>query len=236
MSAQLKLLDNGFAANTAQRWKLELSLLFAVLVHSILLFLPIKNPAHFDSPRSFIAVTLESSPDLPATQESQKEISNQSVAEVGAQSQFQEEHITGNEPQSRDDESASETSQRDQNAHNSKATITGSLMNQFIEAETQRHLESNPHALDTFSSSFVRPAPVEHKDMKRETGPLGGGLYKVRKNGVECHSLKMTPQSFDDINRFGTITTSGQCKDLSPPIDLVDASGNIKNSDRQKDE
>ncbi len=103
---------------------------------------------------------------------------------------------------------------------------------QFIETEVQRNRQLNSEAVDDFSETFQPPVEPKLKDIKQETGSLGGGNYKVRRNGVVCETLTMVPQTFDQING-ANIRTSGNCKEVKKKFNLVDENGKIRNSDHQ---
>ena len=105
----------------------------------------------------------------------------------------------------------------------------------FLRSELENETNRNPDGEREFSDSFIAPAKPDISDTNPNVGPLGGplggGSFKTRRNGVECENLKMVPQSFDDLTG-STIRTSGNCKDLNKKIDLVDENGRIRNSDR----
>lgn len=110
-------------------------------------------------------------------------------------------------------------------------SINSDVFKEFLRAETNRAISENTEAATEFADTFTPPSNPKLPNIKRDTGPLGGGSYKVRQNGVECESLVMVPQTFDQLTQ-GTISTMGKCKDLKKKFDLLDEDGKIKNSDR----
>lgn len=122
---------------------------------------------------------------------------------------------------------------KSQNAKVSIPSINSERFKTFLRQETERALTDNKKGEHEFSSTFIPPARPQIKNKKRETGPLGGGNYKVVKNGIECETLVQTPQTFSELT--GTVpllSGAGNCRDLNKKIDLVDENSKIRNSDR----
>ena len=119
----------------------------------------------------------------------------------------------------------------------SKTTVTvpispySSDLRRFIQNDAKLNATDNGVKVSSFGQTFIEPAAPVIEDVARDTGPLGGGNYKVRRNGVECQTLRMVPQSFDELSgTVSTINTSGECEDLKPKIQLTNKDGSIKNS------
>jgi len=122
-----------------------------------------------------------------------------------------------------------------------KPTIALPLINsdevkQFIRAQTQAYIEKTPNAVSNFADTFTPPSNVELENRERVTPVLGGGNYKVRKNGVECETFVAVPLTFSEITgEVPLLSGSGRCKNLKKKIELVDKNGNIKNSNQYRD-
>ncbi len=112
-------------------------------------------------------------------------------------------------------------------------SINGDDFQTFLQRETERALSQNKEGEDEFLSTFSPPDTRILKDTKRETGPLGGGNYKVVRNGVECEILVQVPQTLSEITgEVPLLSGAGNCRDLNNKIDLLDKRGQVKNSDR----
>jgi len=116
-------------------------------------------------------------------------------------------------------------------------SLNSDAFQRFLKTETLNALDQNPEAAGEFAESFKAPPKPDISDTDPKVGnlggPLGGGSFKFRKNGVECQGLRMIPQTFDELTgAVPTISTGGNCKDLKKKIDLLDKDGKIKNSDR----
>lgn len=111
-------------------------------------------------------------------------------------------------------------------------SVDSESFQQVIKESTKTVISDSQNVLESFANTFVAPTPQAEIEIKDETGPLGGGSYKVRNKDFECETLKMVPQSFDDFNG-GTISTKGKCRRLKSKFNLVDKDGKIRNSNRQ---
>lgn len=85
----------------------------------------------------------------------------------------------------------------------------------WLEHDTRQYIENNPGVLQDFAATFKAVPAEQEPDIKYEQGPLGGGNYKVRRNGMTCEQLVMVPMSFDD-HLSGTISTAGNCVPNNP--------------------
>lgn len=110
-------------------------------------------------------------------------------------------------------------------------SIYNESFTELIRDEAKEAVSRKSEEVRSFTQSFSAPIEGVRKNIERETGPLGGGNYKIRKNDVECQTLTMVPQSFEDFNN-GTISTSGMCRDLKKKFNLTDKDGKIRNSNR----
>jgi hypothetical protein len=95
-----------------------------------------------------------------------------------------------------------------------RITENSLVFRQFMQAEILRDSRKNPNAAKTFSETFVPDFVAQERvdDTEYAQGPLGGGQYKVRKNGKIYCVLKMVPLTLDDqMHAFPAIS-----KDCTP--------------------
>lgn len=110
-------------------------------------------------------------------------------------------------------------------------SINSDAFKSFVEQETQRAINQGSKEAGAFEQSFIAPTEPVKQEFSRGTAALGGGIYKVSRNGQTCQTLVMVPQSFDDFNN-GTISTSGECEPNKKAFNLTNEDGSIRNSDR----
>lgn len=86
----------------------------------------------------------------------------------------------------------------------------------FLQSETDRNIDSKQNKLSEFSANFEpyfdAPETAPETSYRDFQGALGGGQYKVTKNGRVTCVLKMVPLSFDD-HIYGA---GGGTKDCTP--------------------
>jgi hypothetical protein len=86
----------------------------------------------------------------------------------------------------------------------------------FLEPETDRNIDSKQNALSEFSATFKvyfdPPETTIETNYRDFQGALGGGQYKVYKNGKVTCLLNIVPLSFDD-HVYGA---GGGARDCTP--------------------
>jgi hypothetical protein len=91
----------------------------------------------------------------------------------------------------------------------------------FLQAETVRNIDSKPNILSeftaTFKTYFDAPETTPETNYRDSQGALGGGQYKVYKNGKVTCVLNMVPLSFDD-HVYGA---GGGARDCTPRKNLI---------------
>ena len=95
-------------------------------------------------------------------------------------------------------------------------SINSKIFARFLRDELERDTQAKPNAAEQFADTFVpyfnaKPVPA---NTVYAQGQLGGGQYKVRKNGKVYCVLKLVPLSFDDIVGGGFPMMSRDC---TPP-------------------
>lgn len=92
----------------------------------------------------------------------------------------------------------------------------GATFKRFIQSETDRNIDSEQNKLSEFSASFeahfATPETALEINYRDFQGRLGGGQYKVHKDGKVTCVLNMVPLSFDD-HIYGA---GGGAKDCTP--------------------
>ncbi|MFT5136205.1 MAG: hypothetical protein ACI9XU_000165 [Arenicella sp.] len=86
----------------------------------------------------------------------------------------------------------------------------------FLQSETNRNIDLKPNTLSEFSATFkayfVPPETTPEINYRDHQGALGGGQYKVHKNGKVTCVLNMVLPSFDD-HVYGA---GGGARDCTP--------------------
>ena len=88
-------------------------------------------------------------------------------------------------------------------------------LNQWLSDERGRTSTQDSKTFDRFKKSFAAPSIEEEPELLYEDGQqgaLGGGIYKIRKNGVTCEQLNMVPMTMDD-HLYGTISIIDNCSE-----------------------
>ena len=84
---------------------------------------------------------------------------------------------------------------------------------QWLSKETGRYSTKHSPALKRFKDSFDEPVIEKKADIRYQDSvpsPLGGGIYKVRKNGVTCEQVTFVPMTMDEQLK-GTISIIDNC-------------------------
>ena len=112
------------------------------------------------------------------------------------------------------------TQERQETGSAPTLTIGRLQISEWASQETKQYLDNNKGIISNFAKTFVPKLIEKLPDLKYEDSQaaLGGGIYKIRKNGVTCEALTFVPMTFDDYTQ-GTISTSGKCRE-TPKIKL----------------
>jgi hypothetical protein len=179
------------------------AVLLAIIMHLLLLTIPAYQEPKPNTNKPRISITLK---DIEETIEPQVDMEPLKTARVLAANQMVE-----NSPPPQTSKPKQQGRPKDEQ---DQSTIADNslLFRQFLQAEIARDAQKNPNAAkefsDTFALDFVVPEPVS--DTEYDQGPLGGGQYKVRKNGKIYCVLKVVPLTIDD-QAYAFPPTSKDC-------------------------
>lgn len=237
-------ISNSIIGKLLQTRSMESALVLAVLAHGVLLMLPaFKNDSRISN-STVLNLTLQQEPEI---QKVDSELKNNPIEESKIESKA-EKKLTEVTPVKVDEQLQPKENTKEDTTllqspplTNSKGEVPVSRIlsygniKRFVKSEIQSSNGDSQVEVDEFSNTFLEPKKPEYKDIKREGTSLGGGNYKIRKNGVECESLKMVPQSYDEVHNYSSILTIGNCVDKNKKIRLLDENGKILNSDRYQE-
>lgn len=189
----------------------------AVLAHLVLLSLPGLSPS--DEPRErHLAVTLQNEVPSSAPVELQKESTTTPLAREDTQATkplANQPSIEERPPEQPTEQTISAEQALDDETPKPTISLSSNSpsLARFLRSELQRDQRAFPNAAqdfaDTFEASNVAPEPPT--EIAYAQGPLGGGQYKVHKNGKVYCVLQMVAQSFDDINGNAFPAASKDC-------------------------
>jgi hypothetical protein len=183
--------------------KWGIAVVLAILMHFLLLAVPVSKESKPNQAKTKLRITfntLQQEIELPTNTPPKKAANALAVtAEVE------------NNPPKQNTKPLPQESPLDEEDQ-SRITENSLVFRRFLQAEISRDAQTNPNAAKEFSETFTPyfVAPEIAEDTEYSQGPLGGGQYKIRKNGKVYCVLKMVPLSMDD-QEYGFPSSSKDC-------------------------